>query len=344
MKSNTFGLDIGATSVKLVWLDGEKDSFTYITSSLAGVSAQGMQSESPFDQQEMAQLINKLVINAKIGTNNVNISLPESQVFTKVIEMPLLSEKELATAIYWEAEQYIPAPLDTMTLDWSILKRPKEATVDQKMQVLLVAAPLKLVNRYQSILQLAGLTITSVETEILSIIRGIVGKGPSPTRLILSIGAMNSCLAIVQNGNIVFNYVVPLGGVAFTRAIMADFGFTVTQAEEYKKVYGLSDKNFGGKIAKAIEPILTSILTEVKKAIAFYNEKYKGESAISQILLTGGSANLPGIGVYFAQNIGVETVIGNPWEMLKIQKVPPEVLKRGSEYTVAIGLAVKEYE
>lgn len=344
MKSTAFGLDIGTTTVKAVWLDRDRDTFVYNTTATAAPPSQGMFSESPFDQQEMAQLINKLVIGAKITTNNVNIALPENHVFTKVIEMPILTDKELSSAIYWEAEQYIPAPLDTMSLDWTILRKPQDSQVDQKMQVLLVAAQLQLVKRYQMILQLAGLTITSIETEILSIIRGLVGGIKSPTSLIMHIGAMNTSLCIIQDGVIVFNYSVPLGGIALTRAITADFGLNPAQAEEYKRVYGLSDKNLGGKIGKAIEPILTSILTEVKKAITFYSEKYKNQSSISQILLTGGSASLPGIDLYFAKNIGIETVIANPWRMQNVQKVPKEIEKNGPAYTVALGLAIKEYE
>ena len=65
---------------------------------------------------------------------------------------------------------------------------------------------------------------------------------------------------IIQNGVLVFNYSVPLGGVALTRAIASDFGLQPDQAEEYKKVYGLSDKNFGGKVAKAIEPVLIALV------------------------------------------------------------------------------------
>jgi type IV pilus assembly protein PilM len=344
MKSNAFGLDIGATSIKVVWLDGEKNVYKYISSLTTFTPSQGMQSESPFDHQEMAKLINKLVIDAKITTNNVNIALPESHVFTKVIDMPVLSEKELTTAIYWEAEQYIPAALDTMRLDWVILRTPKDSLSDQKMQVLLVAAPLQLIKRYQTILELAGLSIVAIETETLSVVRGLVGTPHFPTSLVMNIGALNTTLTIVQNSIIVFNYSIPLGGAAMTRAIAADFGFNATQAEEYKKSYGLSDKNFGGKVRQAIAPIQSAMMTEVKKAMAFYAEKYKNEAPISQVLLTGGGANLPGIGLYFAEDIGFETIIANPWEMLNIQGVPKDIDMRGPGYTVAVGLAIKEYE
>jgi type IV pilus assembly protein PilM len=343
MKSTAFGLDIGTTTMKIVWLDREKDTYTYLSCAAVPTTVQGLQSESTFDQQEMAKIINQLITDAKIATNNVNIALPENHVYTKVIDMPVLSDKELSSAIYWEAEQYIPAALDTMALDWSILQKPTAVLPEDKMQVLLVAAPLKLINKYKSILELAGLNIVSIETEVLSTIRGLLASDTSPTSLLVSIGSMSTTLSIVQRGIIMFNYSVPLGGLALTRAIASDFGLNVVQAEEYKRVYGMSDKNFGGKLGKAIEPILTSILSEVKKAMSFYNDKYKN-MPVSQVLLTGGGASLPGITLYFAQNISIETAIANPWKMRNIQRVPPQIEAKGPEFTVAVGLALKEYE
>lgn len=343
MKSTTFGLDIGTTAIRAVWLSKDNDRYSYEASAIAPTPSPGIQSESPLDHQELAKYINKLITDAKIGTREVSIALPERQVFTKVIDMPVISEKELSSAIYWEAEQYIPAPLDTMTLDWSILRRPKEFSQD-KMQVLLVAAPLQLIKRYQSIIEMAGLSLAAVETEVLSIIRSVLNTNRAVTSLVMHMGALSTSLCIVKENIMVFNYSVPLGGIAMTRAIAADFGFTPTQAEEYKRTYGLSDKHFGGKVGTAIQPILTELMSEVRKAMVFYNEKYREESPISQILLTGASATLPGIDLYFAQHIGIETVIANPWKLLEIQQVPAAIQPSGAEYSVALGLALKEYE
>jgi len=344
MKSNAFGLDIGTTSMKVVWLNRDNNTISYNTSLITPTPVQGLQSESPFDHQEMAQIINKLVIDAKITTNDVNIALPENHAFTKVIEMPTLSDNELSNAIYWEAEQYIPVPLDSVVLAWNKLRTLKGPLPDEKMQVLLVAAPKELIKRYQTILDLAGLSIVSIETEILAIIRSLISSKNSPTSLVANIGAMSTTLGIVQDGLLVFNYSIPLGGIALTRAIASDFGLQLAQAEEYKRVYGLSDKNFGGKIGNAIQPILTSMLTEVKKSITFYTEKYKNDSPISQMLLTGGGASLPGLAVYFAQNLGIESVLANPWKMLNVQGVPQKIESMGQQYSVAVGLALKEYE
>jgi type IV pilus assembly protein PilM len=344
MNKKSLGLDIGATSIKLAMLDGKKGAFILKAASIFPVPAKGMMSESPLDEEEMAQAIAKAVKNAGIDTKLVNIALPENQVYTKVLDMPVLSDRELASAIYWEAEQYIPVPLSSITLVWNVLKRPATATQEDKMQVLMVGAPTMLVNKYQKIITMAGFQVNAMETEILATIRSLVLDESFPTSLVVNIGAISTSFAIVRAGAMVFTYSMSFGGAAINRAIATDFGLTPQQAEEYKRVYGISGKSLGGKIGQATEPILNSILGEIKKSISFYSQKYKDDSPIRQIILSGGTAKLPGIEMFFASNSGIETAIANPWKVLASQQMPKEILDNASDYAIAVGLAMKDYE
>lgn len=341
---NTFGLDIGATSMKIVSLVKDKRG-TVLQSCLTTVTpSKGMQSESPFDQQEMAQALQRLIVDAHVTTPLVNVALPENQVFTKVIEMPVLSDKELSSAIYWEAEQHIPAPLPTMTIDYKVLKKDQSNQVNSKMQVLLVGAQTTLVKRYQTILEMAGLSINVIETEMLSVIRALSPQNTENVYLIVNIGALSTSLAIIQNGTLIFSFTIALGGLAMDRAIASNFGFTPTQAEEYKKVYGIADQSLGGKITQVLDPILSSMLSEIKKALTFYSEKHKSDNPITQIILTGGSSLLPGLDVFFVKSCGIETVIGNPWKNVPILSVPDALLQQGPRFSVSVGLAMRENE
>jgi Tfp pilus assembly PilM family ATPase len=85
-------------------------------------------------------------------------------------------------------------------------------------------------------------------------------------------------------------------------------------------------------------------LGEIKKSIAFYSQKYKDELPIRQIILAGGTAKLPGIEIFFANNSGIETAIANPWKVLASQQMPKEILDNASDYAIAVGLAMKDYE
>ncbi len=343
MRNKVFGLDIGTTTMKAVWLDKASQGYTLNSVYTMPTPARGMLSESPLDQEEVAQKITKILEEAHIESRLVNLSLPESQVFTRIIEMPALSDKELSSAIYWEAEQYIPVPLNSITLDYKVLHRPTTTDPETKMSVLLVGAPTMLIDKYERVFSLAGIAIATLETEILSIVRSTVTAENTPPVLIVNIGAMGTSLAIVRNNLLTFVYSASTGGIALTRSIAADFGFSFQQAEEYKKTYGLTQGDFGGKIGRATAPVLAAIITEVKKALAFYTEKFPTEP-IQQIILSGGTAKLPGLIPFFTSTVGIATVTANPWKILGSQEVPDEIAADAPEYALAVGQAMREYE
>lgn len=343
MNKKPFGLDIGASTIKVVWLDKKDSGFILKSSAIIPTPTKGMLSESPLDEEEMAQAIQKAAVSASIDSKYVNVALPENQVYTKVLEMPVLSDRELHSAIYWEAEQYIPVPLSNVTLTWNVLNRPVKPQASDKMTVLMVGAPTLLVSKYQKIIAMAGYSISSMETEITSTVRSLVWGENFPTSVIVNIGTISTSIVIIRNEVMNFTYSMSVGGAAINRAIATDFGFTPDQAEEYKKVYGVSDKALGGKIGQATSPILSTIVTEVKKSVAYYSQKYR-DLPIRQIILAGGTSNLPGIDTFFANNTSVETVIANPWKILVPSQIPKEVLDTGSDYAIAVGLAMRGYE
>jgi type IV pilus assembly protein PilM len=346
MNKKSFGLDIGISSIKAVELGVNKNVFTLSSCIVVPTPPKGMLSESPVDEEEMAQAIRKAVSDAGVSTKRANVALPENQVYSKVVEMPYLSDRELASAIYWEAEQYIPIPLSSISLSWNVIKRSTKPTPNEKMEVLMVGAPTIIVKKYQKILSMAGLDINAMETEIISTVRALTAFTPPNSvapSIIINIGAISTSMAIVIGSNLMFTYSLPIGGSAINRAISADFGLNSAQAEEYKKTYGIANGPLGQRIGKATEPILSSIMSEVKKAIIFYTQKYK-DSRIEQIILSGETAKLPGIDMYFANSCGIETVVANPWKFLNAADVPKEILDKAPDYSIAVGLSLRDYE
>lgn len=339
--NKSIGLDIGLTKIKAISLSRQNNNFVLDAFQVTSSPPKGMLSEASIDEEEMAVALKKTVDNLKVNSKSVNIALADNKVYTKVIEMPSLTDKELSLAIYWEAERHIPVALSTISLVWSVLKRPSNSSSSEKMQVLMVGAPTTLINKYQKVLQMAGLSINSIETETLAIVRALVAPDFPPT-IIVSIGAVNTSLAIIKDKVLVLTYLIQTGGNAITRSIESDFGLTPSQGEEYKKTYGFSKTGVGEKVGKSTEPILSSILLEIKKALAFYSQKYKDDAVIQQVLLSGGTAKLPGIDLFFAENLGIETIVANPWKIFANQQIPSEILSGATDYAIALGLAMRD--
>ncbi len=338
-----FGLDIGSAQIKAVELTSINKSHQLTNVGIYPTPPRSTLSELSSDQEALADSIKKLVEGARIGTPNVVVALPESQIFTRVIEMPPLSDKELASAIHWEAEQYIPMPLNEVSFIWQVLSRPKQPVPGSKMEVLFVAAPLTLIAKYNKILEMADLKPIRIETEILAIVRSLTAKATdSVTTLIASIGASTTDLCIVRNGIISFTRSVATGGVAFTRAVASELNLEIDQAEEYKKTYGLLEDQLDGKIFNALRPILNVVVEEIRRALAFHQGK-QPDDPIRRVVLCGGSAKLPGIVVYLASALGLETQIGDPWlNIKKDEKSLAHLMADAPLFAVATGLAAKE--
>ncbi|MBI3341698.1 pilus assembly protein PilM [Candidatus Curtissbacteria bacterium] len=108
MSARLFGLDIGRSFVKVVEVTASGNSHILKAAGNILTPGGGMQSESPVDLSKVSDAIKSCVEKAGIETESAAVSLIESQVVSRLIQLPNLTDKELAAAISWEAEQYIP--------------------------------------------------------------------------------------------------------------------------------------------------------------------------------------------------------------------------------------------
>lgn len=339
--NSTTGLDIGSHSIKLVELGHDTSGWTLLSAGSALTPLKALTSTLQADFDAIAVVIKKLVKESGTKTTNVGIALPESQVFTRVIEVPQLSKRELASAIKWEAEQYIPLPLEQVNMDYTIL-RDAAQTGTNNMELLLVAAPKVLLEKYLTILESADIAPSAVETEVIASSRVLARSMKSvKTVMMVSIGAQTTDLAILRNGIIAFTRSISAGGEALSRALSQGLGFEIAQAEEYKRTYGLDRDKLQGKIVGAVKPIMDTIIGEMKRATAFYQEKNK-EEKIGTIVLSGGTARLPGMVVYVASEMGVEVQLANPWFEISRDARFNVLDSEGPVFSVATGLALRE--
>jgi len=336
MASSEFvGLDIGTSTFKGIQVKG-KTLTAYYQAAAPGVS---LLSENPNDLKQISDSLRKFFDDAKFRTRNVVTSVPESQVFTRVINLPQMGEAEIASSVKNEAPQYVPMPLEQAVLDYEILG-PSE-TQSGSVDVLLVAVPKALTQKYLQLLQGAGLTPLSLETETIALSRSVVGDSSQPV-MVASIGATTTDISIFSGGALRFTRSIATGGKSLERALAQTFNLEMGQAAEYIRTYGLEGK-LEGKVMSAIKPVFDLIVEELKRSQAFFTSRSR--RPISRLVLVGGMANLPGVLVYLAQALGVEVARGNPWETaISIPgNFPREYLEEfASSFAVAAGLALKE--
>lgn len=333
------GLDIGSTTLRAVQIKKRTLlAFAYAPAP-AGIT---IASEDKEDLTKLAEAIANLFRSGNFSSRNVVVSLLEPEIFTRVIAFPRMEEKEITAAVQNEAQQYIPLPLEETTLDYEILG-PSEVE-SGKIDVLLVAAPKVLTQRYVTVLNQAGLNPLSLETEAMALSRsGIGGDTGKASTMITSIGAKTTDLSIFSGNALRFTRSISTGGEALIRSLSQNLGFEMEQAREYFKSYGLlEDLKTGGKVMTAIKPIFDIIVEEIRRSLTFYSSRHKKQ--VKRLVLIGGVTNLPGIVVYLAEVLGIEVGRGDPWETVTIPDEFPrkELTELAPTFAVAVGLALKE--
>ena len=338
------GLDLGTHGFRAVEMEEQKGQLTLRKYGYYEDARLNIHTSAQPDLDAYSQALKEFFNEIGFTTPQVVVPLPESEVFTRVIQLPHMSEKELKSSITYEAEQYIPIPLKEINFDFQILD-PDDTNKD-KMNVLIVAAKHTVLNKYIEILKKAGLRPKALEPETLSVNRvlGDTAKNPSAS-IILDIGTLDSQIIVSHKGFVRFTRSVAVGGDSFTKAIEQKLNFDFAQAEEYKKTYGLDKSKADGKVYEAVKPVFDQVLNEVKRSKVFYTT-HNPDVSINRLIVSGGSALMPGILYYVANNLDTEVEMANPWrnvEFIKALDSKKEKLNEtGPLYATAVGLALKD--
>ena len=361
------GIDISASAIKLVELEKKEERYNlknYAIYSLKEYFKKRSQKDSfkfvNLSNKEAAEIIKKAINYAKIESRYACLSVPVYSSFSTVIDFPIMSEKEIASAISFEAGKYIPVPISEVVLDWSIVS-PQEPNLDKKIkqksldssgskipkripkqEILLVAVPKEIVNNYKKIINLAGLKLKSIEEETFSLSRSLIGNDKIPT-LLIDAGFRSVSISIISDGYIKVTNNLEIGGIRISEAIAKQTNLSLEEAEEIK--IKLSNNELSDaqtlRLKEVINSVLKVIITEIKKIIDIYQIKYNKK--IEKCILTGGGFGLVGFIDYFNNELPLDISLGDPFaRIIYPSSLKPVIKELGPSLSVAVGLAMRE--
>jgi Tfp pilus assembly PilM family ATPase len=155
-------------------------------------------SDSKIDQQKLAQQIKEFLHQMGISSKNVAVNLPSHRVFTTVIDMDKMSSAEIAKAIRYQAESFIPTPPDESKIDWAVVgDSPKDP---KKTEVLLSSVPNEFVEKRWICLRVLGLALSHLSRIVWHLTRAIIPSDVMTPQMILDIGHKATDLVIAMNG------------------------------------------------------------------------------------------------------------------------------------------------
>lgn len=358
---NAIGIDIGSHSVKIVQLTPTRQGYLVTCAGSTPTPAEAIKQGVIDDRIAVAEAVRSLLDTLRITTPWVVTAVAGPTVVVRQVRLPVMPEHQLKKSITWEARNHISFPVEDSTVSFQILGN---TTVDgtPQMDVMLVATPRELVDTRVEALEQAGLEPIAVELEPFALMRAALdlplhGQESQETVALVAIGGTYTHISIVSNGQFVLSRSVTLAGDSFTAAIASALGVDAAQAEEIKttEVKAVTSEEdraqlspVGQQASRALEPQLEELVREIRRSFAFYDyQQTPGSGAaegVSRIILTGGSANLPGLANCLNDqlSIRVETLdlFGNG--AVQVPDGEDELRAQTSLLSTAFGLALRE--
>lgn len=347
-KKSYLGVDIGTTSIKLVELKKDSDKPELLNYGILESYGHLERPNSAIQtstlkmlDQETAELLKILLKNAAVKSIDAVAALPAFSSFVTLLEMPIMSSKDTTQAMQFQAKQYIPLPISEVTIDWIKVGERQDAKGNTNQQVLLVSVPNEQIEKYKNIFKAAGLNLLALEIEGLSSARSLTGN-LDKTTLILDIGSRSTAFAIARSGYLKVVGQTDFAGGSLTQTLAAGLNIRPRRAEDLKKQRGLKGSGGEYELSTLMLPILDVIISEARRAKDNFEKAYNEK--IEQLILAGGGANLLGAAEYFQEALGIPVTKANPFSRLVYPpQIEPFVNELGPEFSVAIGLALKQF-
>ncbi len=342
---SALGIDIGTSAIKVVQLKREHGHVlleTYGAIALGPYGGVEIGRATTLPPEKVVEALKDVIREANVTITNASFSIPYSSSLISILSLPASVEKQLATVVPIEARKYIPVPINEVMLDWFVVGTDKTSGVG-KIEVLLVAIHNDTISKFQNIAKDAGLEVDFFEIEVFSAVRAALEHGIAPIAVV-DIGAATTKFYVVERGLIRESHIISHGSQDLTLAVSRALTVPVTQAEEWKRKFGLKATDqttpIQAKLAESLTLSLGPLMQELSRTIAAYETRIN--QSVGQLVLTGGGAGLKGMLEFAQSKIASEVFLADPFNKTQAPAFLEKILKEaGPEFSVAVGLALR---
>jgi type IV pilus assembly protein PilM len=247
--NSVVGIDVGTSAIKIVQVKREGGKImleTYGELSLGSYANEKTGRVVTLAPDAIATAIKDILREAHVTTKSAILSIQSQATLVFLIELPEISESELAQVIPNEARKYIPVALTEVSLDWYVVPKKEtyaeesnHANVRSMMEVVVVAVRNETLSQYKEIAEKSGIDMRAEEVEVFSSIRSAFHREIAPT-LVVDYGAGTTKVSVVEYGVVRAYHVINRGSAFTSDALSRSLGIEFDKAEELKRTVGIT--------------------------------------------------------------------------------------------------------
>ena len=296
------------------------------------------ESETKKVSDETIATIRKNVDLLKLRKKRVNIIIPDGFAYSQIIYMPKLKEKELLSAIRYQADQFIPMPIDETSLDLEILN---ESKTENKSLVLIIAAPQKLIERIESLSEQVGLYPESIENELSATGRFLENfyspLSKTESTIFINVGYSYTSFYYFDHAMklIIDSHSFPSGLAVFLREAQVDVNIDLAKAKDLLKKVGFTEGT-SVDLNQILQPAVDALTVELQKFIVSLKTKYP-TAAISRIYVFNLANEINHLDKKIAKNVSIPTVTYDPASIIKRTPAVEPYIKELPSFIAPLG-------
>ena len=307
------------------------------------------------DPDALAEALKDFFTKHGLPKKGVRLGIANNRIGVRTFEIAgIEDQKQLANAIRFRAQEALPIPIDEAVLDYHVLGEGVDEDGKPTKRVLLVVAYRELIDRYVDACKKAGITLVGIDLEAFALLRALqapqegVGTDAAAALVVVAIGHERSTFAVSDGRVCEFTRVLEWGGSALNVAIARAVDAAPSEVEGTKRALSLMDEMVPDGITsdqakaarEAMRRAIQTFARELVSSLQYYQNQ-PGSLGIGEIVLTGGTAHLPGLAGELERLIGVHVRVGDPLARMKVSKKVGQPEQIGS-LAVAIGLGIED--
>ena len=343
-----FGMDISSSSVKLVELtDAGRGNPRVERYAIEALPKDAVLDGNITNLDAVVDAVQRGWKRMATRTKNVALALPTAAVITKKIIVPAgLRDEELEVQVESEANQYIPFALEEVNLDFQVVGPSPSGP--EEVEVLIAASRKEKVEDRVAVAEASGLKAIVMDVESYAIQSSFEliqqqfpDNGKDQNIALVDLGANVMNVTVLRNEQTVYTREQAFGGSQLTQDIMRVYGMSLEEAEAAKRSGGLPE-NYE---AEVLRPFMENAALEIQRAVQFFFTSTQYTS-VEHVLLTGGSAVIPGLDEMVQSRTQINALVANPFASMAIS--PRVSLKKlvadAASLMVACGLAMRRFD
>ena len=244
-----------------------------------------------------------------------------------------------------EANQYIPFSLDEVSLDFCVIG--PSATSVGDVEVLIAASRKDRVQDRQGLAEAAGLKPVVLDIEshasrlaMSRVVSALPNEGKDALVALFEIGADTTSLKVLRDDEMLYDRDQAFGGSQLTQLISRQYGFSFEEAEA-KKLAGDLPEDYEASI---LVPFVDSLSQEIGRALQYFFTSTPHHK-VHYVMLSGGTATLPGLKDRVTELTGFASMVVNPFDNMRLGSSVREARMRreAASYLTACGLAMRRF-